>query len=575
MGRGIEPGRIPQGGIIRLLLLHKTITCPARGPLPRSRFGFDMAQHARGPRSQNAWRGRAGPVWRLARAAVRRAELPLLLCCALPWQVWASGSATEDAEIARPGLSLLAPTDRGLRSDLAWLVDRGVLGVSLGTWPIPSTALRAAWAAVDVRSLDAADADALARVQRAVRRSTDSVRLAARVNSARHPSLDGGDAARGSAEGSLAFYAGEPQWGGRLMFGTTADSLTPGGQQGNLDGSYLAVLLPGTVIAAGVAERRWGPGQFTSPILSTAARPIAGLFVRRAEDTAPETSWLNWIGPWGYEISAGRLAHYDPQGTRTIGLRVYTRPWPNVEIGASSSLLWAGQGRPHDWVAFRNALLGNSNIDDPTTQGDDPSDGIAGFDLRVSAPNRWGGSWVAYLHLAGEDEAGSLPTKMFGTVGVQGKAVFVGQRLEATLEATDTMLDRRFAAGSGAVPSPAYTHGAYADGYYQGRLPIGAHIGGGGQFYALGLGWTPVDDPGELRVFGTLFRGRVSETGPQSINAAFGAPGSLSGFSLAFDGETPGGVKWQVGLSVQHYPGGDRPVLGLQAGIDVPILAGR
>jgi len=25
----------------------------------------------------------------------------------------------------------------------------------------------------------------------------------------------------------------------------------------------------------------------------------------------------------GYEISAGRLAHYEPQGTRTIGLRLY------------------------------------------------------------------------------------------------------------------------------------------------------------------------------------------------------------------------------------------------------------
>ena len=536
---------------------------------------IERAPPASGPLWLRAWRVRAASAWRRARAALRRAELPLLLCCLLPWPAWASDSATQDTGFARPGLSLLTPTDRGLRSDLAWLVDRGVLSVSLGTWPIPSSALRAAWATVDARSLDAADADALARVQRAVRRSTDNVRIVARVNSARQPSLDGGDAVRGTAGGSLGFYAGEPQWGGRLVLGTTADSLTPGGQQGNLDGSYLAVLLPGTVIAAGVTDRWWGPGQFTSPILSTAARPIAGLIVRRSEDTAPEASWLKWIGPWGYEISAGRLAHYEPQGTRTFGLRVYARPWPNVEIGASNSLLWAGQGRPHDWVAFRDALLGNSNIDDPTTQGSDPSDGVAGFDLRVSAANPWGGSWVAYLHLAGEDEAGSLPTKMFGTVGVQGKAVFARQRFEATLEATDTMLDRLFGAGSYEPPSPAYTHGTYVEGYYQGRLPIGAPIGGGGQFYALGLGWTPVDDPGQLRVFGSLFRGRASETGPQSINAAFGAPGTLSGFSLALDGETPGGVKWQVGLSVQHYPGGDRPLLGLQAGIDVPILTGR
>jgi hypothetical protein len=501
----------------------------------------------------------------------RTAALPVLLLGA----TMSPACAAEDAEVKSASLSLLAPSDRGLRSDLAWLVDRNVLSLPLGTWPISSSTLQAAWAGVDEHKLDPADADALARVQRAVRRSTDTVRIAARVNSARHPSLDGSDAARGSASGELSFYAGDAQWGGQLTLGTTAESLTPDGQQGNLDGSYVAVLLPGAVIAAGVTDRWWGPGQFTSPILSTAARPIAGVLVRRSEDTAPATAWLNWIGQWGYEISAGRLAHYDPQGTRTFGLRLYTRPWPNVEIGASNSFLWAGQGRPHDWVAFRNAFLGNSNTDDPTAQGTEPSDGIAGFDLRVSAADPWGGSWVGYLHLVGEDEAGNLPSKYFGNVGVQGKAVFARQRFEVTLEATDTMLGRLFGTGSDSHHDPAYTHSIYVDGYYQGRLPIGANIGGGGQLYTLGLGWTPVDDPDQLRVFGAVFRGRVSETGPQAINAVFGAPGSLSGLSLALAGETPAGIKWQFGVSVQRYPAFDRPQTSLQASIDVPVYTGR
>jgi hypothetical protein len=469
-------------------------------------------------------------------------------------------------------LSLIAPTDRGLRSDLAWLVDHGVLSLPLGTWPMPSSTLRAASAKVDPRTLAADDADAFARVQRAVQRSTDTVRLAARVNSARHPALDGSDAARGSAAGALNFYAGNTQWGGQLTLGFTAESLTPNGQQGNLDGSYLAALLPGTVVAAGVTDRWWGPGQFTNPLLSTAARPIAGVIVRRAEDNAPDTAWLRWIGQWGYEVSAGRLAHYDPDGTRTIGLRLYTRPWPNVEVGVSRSILWAGQGQPHDWVTLRNALLGRSNIDDPTVQGNDPSDEIAGLDLRVSTADPWGGSWVAYLHLVGEDEAGGLPTKKFGTLGLQGKAVFASQRFETTLEATDTVLGRLFGSGSNASLAPAYTHGVYVDGYYQGRLPIGANIGGGGYLTTLGLGWTPIDHPDNLRLYGTMFRGQVSESGAQSINAAFGTPGPLSGFSLAFEGESKAGVKWQLGASVQRYPGGGRSVTGLQLGIDIPLV---
>jgi len=501
-----------------------------------------------------------------------RAALPAWLFVAALSPAWGADPVNDVSPGSRASLSLLAPADRGLRSDLAWLVDRGVLSLPLGTWPIPSSTLRAAWANVDLRTLDAADADALARAQRAVRRSTDPVRLAVGVNSARHPALDGSDAAQGSASGSLSFYAGAKEWGGQLMFGATARSLTPGGQQGNLDGSYLAALLPGTVVAIGVTDRWWGPGQFTSPIVSTAARPIAGLIVRRSEDNAPETQWLQWIGQWGYEVSAGRLAHYDPNGTRTIGLRFYTRPWPNVEIGVSRSILWAGEGRPHDWVALRDALRGHSNVDDPTTQSDDPSNEIAGLDLRVAAADPWGGSWVGYLHLVGEDEAGSLPTKGFGTVGLQGKAVFGRQRVEATFEATDTVLGRLFGLGSNSSRAPAYIHGVYVDGYYQGRLPIGANIGGGGYVYALGMGWTPLDNPDQLRVHGAIFRGEASQTGPQTINAAFGTPGPLSGFSLALEGESLAGVKWKLGVSMQRYPGGDRPQTGLQAGIDVPLV---
>lgn len=502
----------------------------------------------------------------------------LLSLAALSLPAAAADPAPADApaQPAHPAsLSLVAPTDRGLRSDLAWLVDRGVLSLPLGTWPIASSTLQAAWSGVDVRKLEPVDADALARVQRAVRRSTDHVRLAARVNSARHPALAAGDAARGSASGELSVYAGNAQSGGQLTLGTTAESLTPDDPQGNLDGSYLALLLPGAVVSGGVTDRWWGPGQFTSPILSNAARPIASVIVRRAEDTAPETPWLHWVGQWGYELSAGRLAHYTPDSTRTIGLRLYTRPWANVELGVSRSILWAGQGRPRNWVALRDALLGNSNIDDPTTDGDDPSNEISGFDLRVSAADPWGGSWVGYVHMVGEDEAGGLPTKDFGTLGVQAKKAVAGHRWEATFEATDTVLSRMFGHGVQTTKASAYVHGTYKDGYYQGRLPIGANIGGGGYLYTLGLGWTPVENPGQLRVHGTVFRGHMSETGPQTINAAFGTEATLSGGSLAIEGETAAGIRWQLGLSVQRYSGGERPTTGLQAGIELPIFTGR
>lgn len=125
----------------------------------------------------------------------------------------------------------------------------------LGTWPLPSSALRAAWAGVDPSRLDAADADALARVQRAVLRSTDTARLTLRANSARHPLLDGGSTTKGIASGALSFYAGNANLGGQLTLSAVGDSLTPDAPQGSLDGSYVVARLGNTAVAAGAVDR--------------------------------------------------------------------------------------------------------------------------------------------------------------------------------------------------------------------------------------------------------------------------------------------------------------------------------
>ena len=73
----------------------------------------------------------------------RRARAAVGLVAAVLARTAIAGAGADEG-----GLSLLAPSDRGLRSDLAWLVDRGVLQLPLGTWPLPSSALRAAWAGV-------------------------------------------------------------------------------------------------------------------------------------------------------------------------------------------------------------------------------------------------------------------------------------------------------------------------------------------------------------------------------------------------------------------------------------------
>jgi len=136
-----------------------------------------------------------GECIRSAGRRARTAVLPVLL----PATTLPPAFAAEDTEARPRSLSLLAASERGLRSELAWQVDRNVLSLPLGTWPMPSLTLQAAWAGVEELKLDPVDVDALARVQRAIRRSTETVRMAARVDSALRPSLDNSDATRRGA----------------------------------------------------------------------------------------------------------------------------------------------------------------------------------------------------------------------------------------------------------------------------------------------------------------------------------------------------------------------------------------
>jgi len=472
--------------------------------------------------------------------------------------------------------SLLLPDDAGLRDDLEWLVDRGVLSLPLGTWPLPSMLLEAALGQRPRTLPDAADADALARVRRALDHSRDPAHAALRLNSARHPALDDRGIARGSADARIGVRAaGAADWSLRLELGGTAEALARGASQPTLAGSYAMLRLSDAVFALGQVDRWWGPGRYASPILSNAAPPQPALLVRRAIDTAPDAPALRWIGPWGYELSFGELLEFHPAHTKLLGMRLYARPWPNVELGVSRSMQWAGAGRPASWPALRDALLGHSNIDDPAQRGMDPSNELAGFDARVAGALGNAASWAGYAHLVGEDEAGGLPSAWIGTIGAALKYAAGGQRWAWRLESSDTVMSRLWLLNPRSErhpePRPAYTHHIYADGYYAQGLPLGAAIGGGGRIATAGLALAPIGDPLLRRYSLALWSGRVSQTGAQAIDAAFGTPGRLDGFALAVQGETARALRWNVGLSVQRYSAGVRPTAGVQAGIDVPL----
>jgi len=491
--------------------------------------------------------------------------------CFVSCALFATLCASLPAALAAGPAALLDASEVGLRDDLTWLADRGLINLGLGTWPLPVILVTSAINARRQGTWATVDLDALARVRGTLAHLDEATVVSWRINSARHPASDAGMAVRARNEAALQLKQDGEAASLRLRLGLQDERLARSPGPATLEGSYLALHLPDAVVSLGAVDRWWGPGRYASPILGNAAPAIPTLMIRRSDESAPGPASLAWIGPWSYEVSVGRPSHYQPSGPATIGIRLTARPLPGLELGVSRFIYWAGEGRPHDLSSLVAALLGKSNIDDPAVDGPDPSNEIAGVDLRWALPTD-SATWVGYAHLAGEDEANALPSKWIATLGLQLKFATRNHRVELTAEGTDTRMGNLFGLHSD-NRQPAYQHSAYVDGHYHQGLPIGAFIGGGGMLSSVGAVLAPIDNPSALRYEVRLWRARVSQSGSDPINAAYGQPGRVDGQSLQGSGMTSA-MRWRLGLAVQRYSASadsGRRAIGLIGSIEVAL----
>jgi hypothetical protein len=81
--------------------------------------------------------------------------------------------------------------------------------------------------------------------------------------------------------------------------------------------------------------------------------------MQRAEQVAPETWWLRWIGPWQYQVSASQINQYTSVPyAKIIGGRLTFSPFQSLELGASRIMQWGGEGVLSRLVVFGMALRG-------------------------------------------------------------------------------------------------------------------------------------------------------------------------------------------------------------------------
>ncbi|NND68812.1 MAG: capsule assembly Wzi family protein, partial [Halioglobus sp.] len=394
--------------------------------------------------------------------------------------LWASTAALADPWIV--------PGDTGLRHDLALLADRGVIRAPLSTWPLSwgdiSADLQREYA--DAR-LDSAGRAALMRVRaratQALRRTgmTPGLRLSLAEEPRRLRDFSSTPRDPGEVQGSLAWTG--LRFSYRLQVTAVSEPLDE--RNVRTDGSYAGVVLGNWMFSAGNMDRWWGPGWNGGLIMSSNARPVPVLAMRRNYSDPFKTPLLGWMGPWTMSVLYGQLeGNREIPNARLFGVRLNFRPLSSLEIGLSRTAQWCGSSRPCGLGTFGELLLGIDNRGENTNIDEEPGNQLGGIDWRWTLPF-FNGSTAFYGEAIGEDEASNLPSRYIGQLGVETAGYI--DRWDASwrvhVEIADTAAEfysdpTRF--------DYAYEHFIYSDGYrYHGRA-TGHTMDADGRMLAIG-----------------------------------------------------------------------------------------
>jgi hypothetical protein len=169
---------------------------------------------------------------------------------------------------------------------------------------------------------------------------------------------------------------------------------------------------------------------------------------------------------------------------KLLGARFSVRPADWLELGASRTAQWGGEGRPQDFSSFVDVVTGNDNTGDGgITRDNEPSNQLAGIDWRASASFDET-SYEFYGDVVGDDNAGVMPSRLIATFGLGTQMPIASTDVRVYLEYTDTQTRRFYKAGQ---PNYAYEHGTYRSGYRYKDRNIAATIDGDSKSTSLGV----------------------------------------------------------------------------------------
>ena len=262
-------------------------------------------------------------------------------------------------------------------------------------------------------------------------------------------------------------------------------------------------------VGAGRIARQWGPAWDGSLILGTAARPFLNLSVEAASGPLARDGFWWWLGEVDFSAFFGELE--DDRGDYArpylMGSRIVVRPWPWLELGASRTAMWGGEGRDNSFITFLKSVLGRDNSCNGSDCSGQPGNQLAGFDVRLSL-DRWLPGIALYGQVIGEDgrpETSIVPAKNMYQAGAEWRH-------------DDALVFAEWTDSTAGPAGVAYNHPIYSDGYRHRGRPLGFWADGDSSLWTVGGLRRDLFGGQALAVlrYGTLNESGASTTWPTS-----------------------------------------------------------
>ena len=415
--------------------------------------------------------------------------------------------------------------DLRLKADIDWLNSQGVTQISTSTWPLTANEIKRGLSTASATT--PAQQQLLQSVATKLKQNPNSivhadVGLYLQANRQQLPQTFADSQLAGQQiSGSVGLSEDNLEF--NLQANLKNDKLIEDGSDVSFEGSYVAGKLANQWLVAGKIPAWWGPGTDGSLIRGDASIPVTGITMQRDQQAAPVSPYLSWVGPWQYQLFAGQLEDYNAiPDTKLFGARLTASPWPWLELGASRTFMWGGEGRPQNIRSFTDAVLGTK--DNGGNENGDPANQLAGFDARLSLAPLINVPAGIYAQLVGEDEAGALPAKNMYLAGVDYASAAYGKPYQLYAEYADTRT-------GGKVQGISYDHSIYTDGYYQQGYPLGHSLGGDAESISVG-GKLWLDERNFINA--KLQHAKVNQA-DEAINQAFPTTDKLTAIDVSWD----------------------------------------